>query len=419
MNKSYKLNEILTVLTDYHANGAYKKLKENVELKDEPNYAVMIRTTNFEQDNFQDFKYVDQHAYEFLAKSKVYPDDILMNKIANAGSSYLMPDIGKPVSLAMNLFLLRVNEDLADSCYVYLWLKVNEKYVKGFANGTTTKTITKDSVNNLDISLPDLVVQKLIASKYRTYQKMLENNNRRIDILEEMAQSLYREWFVNFRYPGHANQPDGSSDNKDSKPNLIDSPLGPIPEGWEVKSLGDLVHFKRNTIKKGTIPELTPYMGLEHFPRKSIALSEWEEVGEIGSNKLAFNRGDILFGKIRPNFHKVGVAQVNGLCSSDTFVLSPKLSVHHSMISMVTFSDEFVAQAVQTSQGSKMPRASWDVLKDFPVYIPELSLLEQFNAVVEPAIEQVRILSLKNRNLKKQRDMLLPKLISGQIQLKD
>ena len=158
-------------------------------------------------------------------------------------------------------------------------------------------------------------------------------------------------------------------------------------------------------------------MGLEHFPRKSIALSEWEDVGEIGSNKLAFNRGDILFGKIRPNFHKVGVAQVNGLCSSDTFVLSPKLSAHHSIISMVTFSDDFVAQAVQTSQGSKMPRASWDVLKDFPVYIPDPSLLEKFNAVVEPAIEQVRILSLKNRNLKKQRDMLLPKLISGDIEL--
>jgi type I restriction enzyme S subunit len=140
-------------------------------------------------------------------------------------------------------------------------------------------------------------------------------------------------------------------------------------------------------------------------------------VSDIGSNKLAFNRGDILFGKIRPNFHKVGVAQVDGLCSSDTFVLSPKDSEHHSLITMVTFSNEFVAQAVQTSQGSKMPRASWDVLKEFAVCLPDSNALERFNSAANPAIEQIRVLSLKNRNLKQQRDMLLPKLISGQIEL--
>ncbi|WP_220384618.1 restriction endonuclease subunit S domain-containing protein, partial [Klebsiella pneumoniae] len=94
MGSKIKLGELLSTLTDYHANGAYKKLKENVELLDEPDFAVMIRTTNFEQEDFSNnVKYISKHAYEFLAKSKVYTNDIIMNKIANAGSSYLMPDL--------------------------------------------------------------------------------------------------------------------------------------------------------------------------------------------------------------------------------------------------------------------------------------------------------------------------------------
>ena len=114
--KEWEISSIgakIDLLTDYHANGSYKKLKENVALKDEPDYAIMVRTTNLEKKDFStNLKYIDKHAYEFLKKSKVFPNDILMNKIANAGSVYLMPDEGKPVSLAMNLFLLRMKKSV-------------------------------------------------------------------------------------------------------------------------------------------------------------------------------------------------------------------------------------------------------------------------------------------------------------------
>lgn len=308
-----------------------------------------------------------------------------------------------------------VNTKKFDIMYIYYLLQLTIPTVKSLNSGTASgrENVSKSVFENIDIKVvSDIQAQVLIGKYLSNYDSLIENNNRRIAILEDMAQSLYREWFVNFRYPNHEDNLDA-----DGKPKLIDSPLGQIPDGWEVKALDELIEFKRKTIKKGSVPVNTPYMGLEHFPRKSIALSDWEEVYEIGSNKLAFNRGDILFGKIRPNFHKVGVAQVDGLCSSDTFVLSPTEPEHHSLITMVTFSNEFVAQAVQTSQGSKMPRASWDVLKEFPVCIPDSRALEIFNSVVNPAIEQIRVLSLKNRNLKIQRDMLLPKLISGQIEL--
>tara|TARA_R110001583_G_scaffold43838_4_gene139261 strand:- start:7390 stop:8466 length:1077 start_codon:yes stop_codon:yes gene_type:complete len=311
---------------------------------------------------------------------------------------------------------IAVDKENFDEDYVYYLMTQSIDRVKIVEGGSASgrEHVKKSTFEQIELDVLPLQQQQKLSRLVRKYDDLIENNNRRIAILEDMAQSLYREWFVKFRHPGHEDSLDA-----DGHPKLVDSPLGQIPEEWEVKPLGELVEFKRKTIKKGIVPENTPYMGLEHYPRKSIALSNWEEVSEIGSNKLAFSRGDILFGKIRPNFHKVGVAQVDGLCSSDTFVLSPKERTHYSLITMVTFSNEFVAQAVQTAQGSKMPRASWDVLQEFAVCVPDSKVFKSFNSVVTPAIDQIRVLSLKNRNLKLQRDMLLPKLISGQIELKE
>lgn len=319
--------------------------------------------------------------------------------IGTIGKSCLTKELSL-VNQAVNCVV--VDTEQFDIMYVYYLLQLTIPTVKLLNSGTASgrENVSKSVFENIDVRvIKERTKQVVIGQQLSEYDSLIENNNCRISILEEMAQSLYREWFIK------------------KVQAFLDLPLEKVPEGWKLRKLSDLVNFKRNTIKKGSVSPNTPYMGLEDFPRKSIALSNWDEIDEIGSNKLAFEHGDILFGKIRPNFHKVGVAQINGLCSSDTFVLSPIESDHHALISMVTFSDEFVAQAVQTSQGSKMPRANWDVLKDFPVWLPPQDILEKFNAVVNPAIEQIRVLSLKNRNLKKQRNILLPKLISGEIEL--
>jgi type I restriction enzyme S subunit len=341
--------------------------------------------------------------------------DLLLTSVGTLGSTYVVKKGDKFYFKDGNLTWFK-NFIGLNSQYLKYWLESPEGkgQLKKSEIGSSQQAYTIANLKLMQINLPSIDIQLNIVNYIQQYDSLIENNNRRIAILENMAQSLYREWFIHYRYPGHE-----ENFNTDGNPKLIDSPLGKIPESWEVKHLGEIVDFKRKTVKKGNVPEQTPYLGLEHFPRKSIALSAWEEVSEIGSNKLSFNRGDILFGKIRPNFHKVGVAQINGLCSSDAFVLSPKQPEYHSLIAMVTFSDEFIAQAVQTAQGSKMPRASWDVLQSFFVCVPNSKHLKIFNDLVNPAIQQIRALSIKNRNLKKQRDMLLPKLISGQIELKD
>ena len=103
--------EIIDGLTDYHANGSYKILKKNVKLEDKPNYALMLRTADLENNNFTDkVKYINKHAYDFLKKSKVFGEEIIINKIGSAGNVYLVPNFSRPVSLGMNSFLLRIKK---------------------------------------------------------------------------------------------------------------------------------------------------------------------------------------------------------------------------------------------------------------------------------------------------------------------
>lgn len=182
------LGDIIDLLSDYHANGSYEVLKEHVELLDEPSYACMIRTTNFEKNNFDTLmKYITKEAYEFMEKSKLFGNEILINKIGNAGSVYLMPNLQRPASLAMNLFMLRLSEKIS-SKYVYYHLLTgfSAKDIKQFVRGVTTKSVDKKSINSLKIALPPIEEQKEIV---RILNNLLSNEKRAkelCDIIEKI-----------------------------------------------------------------------------------------------------------------------------------------------------------------------------------------------------------------------------------------
>jgi len=300
---------------------------------------------------------------------------------------------------------LIVNDQQADWRYVFYSLLHNRGDLTVQAQGAAQQNLNQEMIKQFSISLPPLPIQKRIAEILSAYDDLIENNQRRIKILEEMARSLYREWFVHFRYPGHEDVP------------LVDSPLGPIPQGWKVKKLGDIAESVRRNIPKGQLADSQPYVGLEHIPRRSLALDDWEVVDELGSNKLGFKKGEVLFGKIRPYFHKVSVAPFEGLCSADTIVIHPKDSVDYALVVACISSDGFVAHASATSNGAKMPRANWDVLTEYGVVTPPKDLAERFNKVFCALIDQQQILIKQNQNLRRSRDLILPKLLSGQVTL--
>ena len=253
------------------------------------------------------------------------------------------------------------------------------------------------------IPLRPLDEQHRIASILSAYDDLIENNTRRIAILEEMARRIYEEWFVRFRFPGH------------EQVKMVESELGLIPEGWSWGCLRDVAEDVRESVHPEAVAPDTPYVGLEHIPRRSIALADWGFASEVQSTKLRFVRGDILFGKIRPYFHKVAVAPVDGVASSDAIVIRARESKWYPLVLATVSSDAFVAEATQSANGTKMPRANWNVLLSYKVPKPTDEVLSKFNEILLGLVDFVRVAMLKNRNLRATRDLLLPKLISGEL----
>ena len=333
------------------------------------------------------------------------PGDLILAREAPIGNVAIITP-GLEVCLGQRTVLIRTNRKKLNPQYLtYLMLGDEiQGRILSMSNGATVHHLNMKDIRELEMPpIPGLAVQDRIASILSAYDDLIENNTRRIKILEEMVQMLYREWFVNFRFPGH------------QKVQMVESELGPIPAGWMPKRLGDLCAETRRGVDPGDIDPATPYIGLEHLPRKSIALGEWGRAGDVGSTKLRFKRGDILFGKIRPYFHKVGVAPVDGVASSDAIVIVPNDPAYFGPVLCCVSSEDYVRHATKTSQGTKMPRANWDVLTKYPLPLPSGALLEQFNGIIHPTVEILQNFVFRNRNLCTTRDLLLPKLISGEV----
>jgi len=250
-----------------------------------------------------------------------------------------------------------------------------------------------------------------IADGYSLDQK-IDCNNRINTELEAMAKALYDYWFVQFDFPDVNGKPYQSSGGK----MVYNSTLKrEIPAGWDVLNLNDLVDLIKGNVSPSDVAENTPYIGLEHIGRKTIVLSDWATSAFAASDKTVFKKNDILFGKIRPYFHKVTVAPFDGITSTDTIILRPKKRFFYGLALETVFADEFVEAATQSSTGSKMPRADWNVLKHYKIPVPDTALLHSFNAVFEKALEKIYLSETENKQLVELRDWLLPMLMNGQV----
>ena len=289
----------------------------------------------------------------------------------------------------------------------FVYYRLQELDLARFNAGAGVPTLNRNHLDSLEVDVPPLPVQLRVAGILSAYDYLIENNQRRIQILETMARALYREWFIEFRFPGHEKLP------------RVVSPLGDIPQGWEVKKVGDIAENVRRNVPKGDLDVPRPYVGLEHIPRRSLALDAWEMTTELGSNKLEFRKGEVIFGKIRPYFHKVSVSPFDGVCSADTFVIRARRPEDYPFMVACVSSDAFVAHASATANGSKMPRANWNVLEKYEVVIPQGKVSRHFSALLVGILAQEQTLMFQIHNLRRTRDLLLPRLLSEQVTLAD
>lgn len=193
-----KIEKYLNIITDYHSNGSYETLRNNVTLLDSPSYALMVRTTDLENNNFEEnVKYIDEHAYNYLEKSKVFGGEIIINKIGSAGKVYLMPFLNRPVSLAMNQFLLRFDEDRVNHVYLYNLLLTSymEREMQGKVRGAVTKTITKDAIKEIKIPIPPIELQNEFAEFVTQTDSIRSKMEASLSELEDNFNSLMQKAF--------------------------------------------------------------------------------------------------------------------------------------------------------------------------------------------------------------------------------
>jgi len=265
--------------------------------------------------------------------------------------------------------------------------------------------------------------QRSIAHILGTLDDKIELNRRMNETLEAMARALFKSWFVDFdpvRAKAEGRDPGLPKPIADLFPDrLVASELGEIPEGWSVGTIGDVAVHARRGVQPSEIDASTPYIALEHMPKRCIALSEWAAGDGLKSNKFWFKRGEILFGKLRPYFHKVGVAPVDGVCSTDIVVVTPREDGWFGFVLGHVSSTAFVEYTNAGSTGTKMPRTSWGEMARYPVVIPSANIGEAFSAQIRSAIDRIIASIHESRTLAALRDTLLPKLISGEIRVKD
>jgi len=287
-----------------------------------------------------------------------------------------------------------------DAKFLYYALCHNVAVVKGLGGGSATPIVSKSKFADIEILVPPLCEQSAIGQILSGYDDLIENNRRRMALLEDAARQIYNEWFVRLRFPGYEHN------------RIIDG----VPDGWKRKMLAELCENIRESVSPDTLDPGTPYIGLEHIPRRSISLNEWSTSDQVTSTKFRFREGEILFGKIRPYFHKVGITFVDGVASSDAIVIRSNDPRLRGLLLMTVSSDHFVAETSQSmKEGSKMPRADWKQMQEYVVPLPPDGLLDHFQYTIQTIVEQLKTLTFANQRLRYARDLLLPRLMSGEL----
>ena len=324
----------------------------------------------------------------------------------------------------LNQHVFRVTpEDGINAIFFYNLLRYLKPNFVGIARNKQTTGlghVTKRDLQNLEVAYPQPPEQRAIAHILGTLDDKIELNRQMSATLEAMAQALFKAWFVDFepvRAKAQGAVPYLANELWTLFPNALDEQGEPV--GWTQGTIADIADSPRRAASPSELAPDTPYIGLEHMPRRSIALSEWESAGKVTSNKSVFKKGEFLFGKLRPYFHKVGFAQVDGICSTDIVVVIPRTPEWGAFTLACISSDRFVDYTDQASTGTKMPRTSWKAMGQYKICIPSARVAHAFQRLLQPVMDQISANIRETRILATLRDTLLPKLVSGELHIED
>ncbi len=293
--------------------------------------------------------------------------------------------------------------------------------INGLDSGSAIPSTSRDSVYSMPVRVPAPRDQRAIARVLGTLDDRIELNSRMNETLEAIVRTLFRSWFIDFdpvRAKMEGRDPGLPRVIADLFPDsLAGSGEHAAPETWDRGCLADIAELRRRGAVPDRLASDTPYIGLQHMPRESVALTEWGDSRSLASGKSRFRRGEILFGKLRPYFHKVGIAPLDGVCSTDIVVMAPKAPHWWAFVLGLVSSAEFVGWADLTSTGTRMPRTNWKNMSAYGLPLPRPAVVKTYERTVGPLLERILFNVHESRRLAEQRDSLLGELISGSVRV--
>ena len=313
--------------------------------------------------------------------------------------------------------------------YVFAYLLARSEDFRSFAVQSMTgssgrQRVQVDSICSYQLPFPDEGVATLFGRIVEPLFAEARANSEESTILAEIRDTLLPKLLsgeIRIKDAEKLVEEAGMSrKTEDLFPaSFEDSALGQIPKGWTIGELGGLVANEIERVTANHAKDDERYISLDDMPHKSIDLSSFRMGSEVSSGIIRFRKGDILFGSMRPYFHKVGLASHNGITRTTTLVLRPRQD-HLRHFSLLHFSsDDVVSHSTAASVGTTIPYVKWDALSNYNVAEPPPFLLEKFEALCSPLTNRIAVNGEEARTLGKIRDALLPKLLTGEIRIQN
>ena len=375
----------------------------------------MIRTTNV-RNGFIDtdnVKYVTEETYiRWTRRLLPKRGDVILTREAPLG------DVGKIrtndfIFLGQRLYHFRPDPKKLDADFLLYALMAPDlqSQIRALGSGSTVEHMRLGDIPSLVIDIPTLPLQRRIAGILSAYDELIENNQRRIKILEEMARSLYREWFVHFRFPGH------------DKVKMVSSPLGPIPQGWEVTTFGNLYNTgsggppsrtRPDYFENGTIDWVKSQELLDRF-----ILSTEERITEQAlreSSAKLFQKDTVLIALYGATIGKLAILSQQASTNQACCAVIPKREPYgreFAFLTLLLTRERIIGLRL----GAAQQNISQVLLRNFECLKPFDELVQRFSKEAAPFFDCILNLQLKTENLRRTRNLLLPRLLSGEVEL--
>lgn len=359
--------------------------------------------------DYNGLTHITEEAAQKLAGVTVREEDVLLNITGDSvARTCIVPAQVLPARVNQHVAIIRTNNEIINSRYLnyYLASPHMQAYMLGLAvgKGASRNAMTKNMIENFEVPCPPLKIQERIVTVLSRYDALIENYQRQIKLLEEAAQRLYKEWFVDLRFPGHQSTP------------IINN----LPQSWQKKKLAEIADVNCKSISRDYPFDFVDYIDLGAVREGHIEKPTRYLYGEEpGRAKRVASDGDIIWGMVRPNLKAYALVQnpKRSEVFSTGFSIITARDVPFSFLYCAVTTEAFVGYLVNCTNGAAYPAVKAEHFEKADLIIPSKMVLDNFHQHVGSMYRTIGYLQTQIRNLSEARDRLLPKLMSGKIEV--